>query len=227
MRTHPAILFSAALVLLSACRERDLGTGANTLDREVARPAPDVWAAAVRAVESSNLQVCSDQHDRFGGELVANRANGDEVRIGVKSLSEKSTRVSVRVEPGDRALATLLHERMAEKLGLGTAKAGLFGGGECHGTYATDLDSCLAGARRTFAALGISTIREDVHPSGWTLEGRRQESTPVRISGEKKGDLSTRMTFVAGTNKDDVDEAYARKMRVEFEATIHLEASTD
>lgn len=227
MRLRLAILTSTAFLALSACQSSDLGTGANTLDREYARPAHEAWKAAVGCAESAGFRISSDRHDRFGGELVACRAHGDEVRIDVRTLSEQSSQVSIRVEPGDRVLATLLHERMAEKLGLASAKAGLFGGGSCDGTYSTDLDSCLAAARRTFAALQVSSVGEEVDGSGWKLDGRLKDSRPVRITGEKKGDLLTRVTFVAGTEKKDADKAFAKTMRDEFEATIHLEANSD
>ena len=143
MRTTTLALISAAFLWIPSCQESDLGTGTNTVDREYARPATDAWKAAVRSAESAGLKICSDNHDKFGGELVAQRANGDEVRIEVRSLNDQSSSVSVRVEPGDRVLAAMLHERMADKMGLGTARAGIFGGSSIEGIYMADLDSCL------------------------------------------------------------------------------------
>src|SRR5262245_32921108 len=107
MRSLTLSLISAACLLMPSCQENDLGTGANPLERDYARSAPDAWKAAVRCAETSGLQICSDRHDNFGGELVGSRASGDQVRIEVRSLNEQSCRVAVRVEPGDRALATM------------------------------------------------------------------------------------------------------------------------
>jgi len=227
MRTFTLSLITAALLAIPSCQESDLGTGANTVDRDYARSAPDAWKAAMRSAETSGLQIRSDQHDRFGGELVACRANGDEVRIEVRSLDEKTSRVSVRVEPGDRALATMIHEKMADKMGLGAARPGLFGGSTVEGTYMTDLESCRGPARRTFAALDVAVTGEDIHASGWRMDGRLKDSTPVRIAAQKEGDLKTRVTFVAGADKNEDLKAFARKMRDEFEAAIHLESTSD
>jgi len=227
MRTLTLSLISAACLMIPSCQESDLGTGANTVERDYARSAPDAWKAAVRSAETSGLKILNDRHDKFGGELVASRANGDDVWIEVRSLTEQSTRVSVRVEPGDRALATMIHERMAEKMGLGVAKAGFFGGSSIEATYLTDLESCRGPARRTFAALDVIPTGEDIHVSGWRLDGRLKDSTPVRITGHKEADLKTRVTFIAGAEKNEDLQAFARKMKEEFEAAIHLESSTE
>src|SRR5690242_17021930 len=106
MRRTTAILLLAGLPWLGACRSNDLGSGANTVDREFAMSADDVWKASVKAAESMDLRVSRNAHDKFGGEFIACRANGDEVRVDVSSLDEKRSKVSVRVGAGDRTLAT-------------------------------------------------------------------------------------------------------------------------
>jgi hypothetical protein len=227
MRTLTLSLITAAWFTIPSCQESDLGTGANTVERDYARPAADAWKAAVRCAEASGLQVHSDAHDKFGGELVACRANGDDVRIEVRSLNEQTSRVTVRVEPGDRALATMLQEKIADKMGLGSARSGFFGGSSTEGTYPTDLDRCLGPARRAFAALDVAVSGEDLHATGWRLDGRMKDSTPVRIAAQKLGDLKTRVTFTAGSEKNEDLKAFARKMREEFEAAIHLESSSE
>lgn len=227
MRTLTLSLIAAATLMVPSCQESDLGTGANTVERDYARPASDAWKATVRSAESSGLQVRSDAHDKFGGELVACRANGDEVRIEVRSLTDQTSRVAVRVEPGDRALATMIHEKIADKMGLGAARAGFFGGSSTEGTYLTDLDHCLGPARRTFAALDVAVTGEDLHATEWRLDGRMKDSTPVRIAAQKAGDLKTKVTFVAGTEKNEDLKAFARRMRDEFEAAIHLDSSSE
>ena len=97
---------AALLFLAAGCQSNDLGSGANTLDRAFSKPASDVWEASVKSAESMELCRSSDDHDAFGGELIANRANGQEVRVWVRSMDEKRSRVSIRVEPGDRFAST-------------------------------------------------------------------------------------------------------------------------
>jgi hypothetical protein len=70
-----------------------------------------VWKASIKAAESMDLWISQNAHDKFGGEFVACRASGDAVRVQVSSLDERHSRVSARVEPGDRTLATMLQER--------------------------------------------------------------------------------------------------------------------
>src|SRR3954466_10461431 len=145
-----------AALSLASCSGNDMGTGANTIDREYAKPASDIWSASLRSAEEAGLTLRSERHDKMGGEIVACRANGDEVLIDVVGLTEKSSRVSVRVGPGDRNLAGMLQERIAEKAGLGAAKTGPFGGNSIQATYGADVPSAVASARRALSALGVN-----------------------------------------------------------------------
>jgi hypothetical protein len=54
-----------------------------------------------------------------------------------------------------------------------------------------------------------------------------KDSTPVRIAAQKAGDLKTRVSFIAGTEKNEDLKAFARKLREEFEAAIHLEPRSE
>jgi hypothetical protein len=108
----------AALVALASCKERDLGTGINTIERTYAKPMNEVWDASLAAVRDSNLAVDSESHDDLGGTISAHRATGERVTVSLRNLGNNQTEVSVRVEPGDRALAQLVHDRIAGKLGI-------------------------------------------------------------------------------------------------------------
>lgn len=227
MRTLSLAMLGAALGSLAACHGHDLGSGVNTVDREFSRPVSETWTASVRTAEAADLKVWSDLHDRLGGELVAVRANGNEVRIRVASIDERSSRVSVRVEPGDRDLALMLQERIADRVGLGEAKSGLFGGHSIEATYAADLQGCGTSARRTFAVLRVTAIRDEVHAAWSQIDGRLRDSTPVRIRMEKEDDLKTRVIFIAGNEKTDDTQAFVRRMKGEFDATTRLEGSEE
>lgn len=219
MRTSMLATLTAGLLVGAGCRESDLGTGANTVERDYPKPAAEVWTAAVKGAESQDLRILNDRHDRMGGDVVAERGNGNPVRIQVKSLDEKSTHVSVRVEPGDRDLANLLHERIATGVGLGEAKAGLFGGNSVDGSYLADLESCRSSARRVFAVLRVTSTEEESHATWARIDGRLRDSTPVRIRMEKADDASTHVTFVAGTSKNEDNKAFAQRMKEEFDAS--------
>lgn len=110
-----------AVLALAACapRSRDYGTGVNTVERKYPRPAKEVWGATVAAVKSFDFKIDSDKSDEMGGELRARRADGQSVVVSVRALDPNDTSVSVRVEPGDRNMAQMIHDRIGQKLGVG------------------------------------------------------------------------------------------------------------
>jgi hypothetical protein len=224
MKRMSAILLVA---VLGACHSNDLGSGANTVDREFALSADDVWQASVKAAESMDLRISRNAHDKFGGNFIACRANGDEVRVDVRSLDEKHARVSARVEPGDRTLATMLQERIAEKLGLAEAKAALLGGNTVEATYTTDLGVAMLSARRAFRSLDVTLTDEETHAEWARVDGRLKDSTPVRIRADQVEQCRMRVTFICGNARSDDHRDFARRMKDEFEAASTPKVSTD
>ena len=95
---------------------RDLGTGLNTVDRVYGRPAAEMVSVVERSLRSLDLKMESEQHDNLGGEAVALRATGQKVTVTTKALDADRCTLSVRVEPGDRNLATLVHDRITTNL---------------------------------------------------------------------------------------------------------------
>ena len=82
-------------------------------------------ANAVRisaSLRSYDLKVESDLHDDLGGEIVARRADGAKVTAKITARDEASSEVSIRVSPGNRNLAEMIHARIAEKVGALDAK---------------------------------------------------------------------------------------------------------
>ncbi len=117
-RLIPGLLGAAALALASCSpRTRDYGTGLNTVERTYPKSVRETWDAALAAVRDFGLTIESDRHDEMGGELKARRADGREVLVHVRAAGGGSTAVAVRVEPGDRTLAGMIHERIAKALG--------------------------------------------------------------------------------------------------------------
>ena len=220
-------LWIPAAFLLASCQTNDLGSGANTVDRDFAKPASDVWKASVKSAESMDLKIVNDAHDRFGGELVACRANGEPVHVWVRSLDEKHTQVSVRVEPGDHGMALMLQERIAEKLGLGEAKTALLGGNSVEGVYATDVVLAAGAARRALRSLGVTLTDEESHAPWARVDGRMKDSTPVRIRIDRIEDEKTKVTFIAGNERGDDHKAFALRMKEEFEIMTQARESSN
>lgn len=219
------VTVSALALALAACRERDLGTGLNTVDREYSKPVGDVWNAAVESVKSADMRIESESHDDLGGQIVARRADNTEVRIDIKSIDKNNTKVSVRAGPGDVDMANLIHERIADRMGLGEAKGGLFGGNSLEGDYNNNLQACINAARACYKALNITVTNEETHDAWAQVDGRRTEGqTPCRIKCEKD-DEKTHVTFIVGNDKSDDNKAFVQRLKEEFEKALQTGAN--
>ncbi|HLY74872.1 MAG TPA: DUF3568 family protein [Planctomycetota bacterium] len=95
---------------------RDLGTGLNTVERTYGRVPADLVSIVQRSLLALDLKIESERHDNLGGEIVAIRATGQKVTVTLKGLESNRSSVSVRVEPGDRDLANLVHDKITEYL---------------------------------------------------------------------------------------------------------------
>ncbi|MFQ6672934.1 MAG: DUF3568 domain-containing protein [Candidatus Tectimicrobiota bacterium] len=76
-----------------------------------------VWNAARDALQSLEMPVLSEQRDALKGTIMAKRADGNDVRVNVKYLTDRTTEVAVRVGLfGDRAASTMIHESIQTRL---------------------------------------------------------------------------------------------------------------
>jgi hypothetical protein len=97
-------------------KNTDLGTGLNAVEKSYARPAGEMSDLVAGVLQSFDLKLESTMHDDLGGEIVARRADGHKVTATVRARDEATCDVSVRVAPGNRPLADLIHERIGEKV---------------------------------------------------------------------------------------------------------------
>jgi|SRR5579862_925146 len=200
----------------SASRQSDLGTGINTVDRQYVKSASETWDAATAVVKGYEFKLESDQHDAMGGELHARRANGEKVVVRVRSLDERNSNVSVRVDPGNRNMAEMIHEKIADKVGLKEAKSAFFGGNSCEGTYPNTLDSCVKAAEEAAKRLKLTVTNREIKDGAAIVDAREANSTPVQFK-MKKVDEGTRVTFIAGREKTEATRDLANRMKAEFE----------
>lgn len=135
MKTMLAVLASVVLATLGCDKPpkdakdvtpktTDLGTGLNAVERVYGRPASALFDVVAATLKSYDLKIESDRHDELGGDIVALRADGHKVTAKITSLDQDHTQVSIRVAPGNRNLAEMIHQRILERLGLGGAKSG-------------------------------------------------------------------------------------------------------
>ncbi|HZE96077.1 MAG TPA: DUF3568 family protein [Planctomycetota bacterium] len=223
MKISTALLAGLALSLgacssdhNNATSKGDLGTGLNTVDRQYARSAEDTWSAALGAVKSYDLTVDSDAHDAMGGVIKAHRSAGEKVLVRVDSLDPKTSAVSVRVEPGNRNMAEMIHEKIAEKVGLKEAKSTFFGGNTAEGTYTHSLDTCVKAAEDASRRLDLIVTDKKMTDSGAIVDARQTNSIPVRFKMDKSGE-NVKVTFIAGREKSESMRDLSQRMKTEFE----------
>jgi len=210
---------AACMAACSPSEKSDWGTGLNTVDRKYNKSASDTYDAAVAALKSYDIRVNNERHDALGGVLEGQRANGDKVTVNVSSTDENHSAASVRVDPGDVNLSTMIHEKMAEKLGMGVAKSTMTGGNTFEGYYDLDPKEAVAAAEKTAAKLGWTVVNKDVKDQTTAVDARTDDSTPVRFRVEPSNDPRgrTRVTFIAGTGKTDQGRTLLSKMHDEFD----------
>lgn len=76
-----------------------------------------VWNASSDALQSLEMPVVSQQRDALKGTIMAKRADGSDVRVDVKYLTENTTQVNVRIGLfGDRPDSARVHETIQARL---------------------------------------------------------------------------------------------------------------
>jgi hypothetical protein len=228
MNKHLAL--AGILALLAACSSEgsspssksDYGTGLNTVERKYNKPAPDTYDAAVAAVKSFNLSIDSDRHDEMGGEVVGHRADGRKVTVKVSAVDKNNSRAAVRVEPGDAKLAQMVHEKMAQKLGMGAASPALMGGNSDKFPYDSDLQAGVEAAERAAKALGWTVTAKEVKSDSARIDVRDENSVPAQFKVERVNDrvFPLNVTFVAGKGQTDDSKAMIARMHDEFDRQI-------
>jgi len=137
----------------------------------------------------------------------------------VSALDAKSSRAKVRVDPGDSRLATLVHEKIAEKLGMGTAKAALLGGNSDTFPYEGDLQDAVTAAERAAKDLDYTVTGKEIKDDWAQVDARAQDSNPVRfkIERQKNGEFPLKVTFTAGHGKTDTSKTMVVQMHDAFD----------
>lgn len=225
MKNH--LILAGVVAMLAACSHEgnspssksDWGTGLNSVERKYNKTAAEVHDAAVSALKSFDLNVDKDRHDEMGSEVIARRGDDRKITVSISALDNKSSRAKVRVDPGDSKLATMVHEKMAEKLGMGTAKGGLLGGNTDDRTYDADLKTCLDASERTSKSLGWTVTGKELHDTWAQLDARDDNSNPVRFRMDRSDDR-TKVKFTAGAGKTDDSKSMLSKMREEFDRQV-------
>ena len=210
--------------LLSACKSAPPeAMPVNTVTRSYSKPMSEVWPAVVGTMRELELTMDANRSDALGGQITALRANQDAVRIEGRAKDGPATELSVAVEPGDRTMAQLVQDRIAEKLGAtsGVARTGFVAGNRVEGQYRHGLDNCMEAGKRALAALKMdANVRPERHDVWAKLETRHADAFPVEIRMERTDRDLTRVTFMVGTGPADDNRLLAQRLKTEFERQL-------
>lgn len=222
-----ALVSVACTIVLAACggapdtpgTSSDRAAQIAPMERLYGKPADEVWNATLSALKSFDLKIDVDRHDDLGGEIIARRADGRRVTANLSSVDKTATKVAIRADRTSPEAAAQLHERIAEKLGLGEAKAAFFGGNTLDGTYSTDFAGAMAAGERACKKLGFIVTGREVHDTWAHLDARTADSTPLRFRLDRRDDAGapTGVKFIAGRGKTDDSKSLVSQMKTEFE----------
>jgi hypothetical protein len=228
MKKH--LILAGMVALMAACAHEgnspssmsDWGTGLNSIERSYNKPAPDTFSAAVSALKSFSLTIDKDVHDEFGGELEAHRADGSKVSVNVVVIDKAHSEAVVRVGPGNSAVATMIHEVIADKLGMGKANAAFLGGNTEEFPYASDVKAGAEAAERTFKALGWSLLTKDLKEASAQIDARAEDSHPasIKLVHSKDPVFTLKVKFTAGNGNTDMSKTMIGRMHDEFDRQI-------
>ncbi|MCE9582822.1 MAG: DUF3568 domain-containing protein [Planctomycetes bacterium] len=202
-------------------RRNDLGTGLNTIDRDYMASAPETYEAALAALKGSGMTINNSCCDSLGGEIRAQRADGSAVRVTARGLDRDTARVTIRVEPGDAALAMMLHERTACELGLCEENGGVLDGSSSTVCYKFSVVEATGAARLAIAECDLAITHEEGHLLWADIEARQANLNPVQVRIVKGIDGCVDVSFYAGTKKSAENRELVKKLKASFSAKAH------
>lgn len=111
-------------VVLQGCLVAAVGAGAGTvaylrgdLETVQANDIDEVYAATKKALEQLELNVTSDAKDALSAEIVARDAQNKKITIKLRSTTENTTKISIRVGTfGSEAKSILIYDQIKKNL---------------------------------------------------------------------------------------------------------------
>jgi len=111
-------------IVLQGCLVAAVGAGAGTvaymrgdLEAVEAKDIDAVYAATKKAAEQLELKVSSDTKDALSAEIVARDAQDKKITIKLKSTTEDTTQISIRVGTfGSETTSRLIHDQIKKNL---------------------------------------------------------------------------------------------------------------
>ena len=216
-----------ALMSLAGCQALGVGSSTNeppkgSVDRRYAKTPDDVSRAAAETLNELNMTVQGDEHDALGGQITATRAtpSKEEVIVWYQSADARTTQVSVGVGKGDRGLAQLIHDHIAQKLGSPSAKSAPAVGACSDMEVDPPIAQCLSAAEQALKALKLDVSHKEIHDTWAQIEARQTDSVPVIVRMDRTEKDKTKVCFTAGTSKSQDTQQMADRVKAEFERNL-------
>jgi len=224
MKTLSVSLMALCLAACGAADRKhssgDRNEDPRKVERDYGKPAAEVWRAALAVMEALELTIDDDRHDQLGGRIVARRASGDRLLVDVRSLDEHRSKVVVDVDPGNGNLATTVHDKLTEQLGLSKAKASRFGGNSATGRYACTLSRAAGAAEQVVRRLGLELLSIDVREQSATVDARDDASIPIGFVFTRADNETIKAQFTVGATSSTAAKTTAKRLKSEFERVL-------
>jgi hypothetical protein len=158
------------------------GPVVDPLVRRFDAPFSGVWAAAEEALVEEGVAIDRRRRGTTRGVLVG--YGGLSLRVKVRIRPEPGGRVEVGVDilPRDPTLATMIQDRIGDKLSLRRAKADLFGQTSLERAYRDDLEHCMSAAERACRSLNLDIVHKQILHSRGRLEARDDSGRTARFT---------------------------------------------
>lgn len=227
MKRMNAVYALGSLILLSLTACSAFGGTKNeapkgSVDRKYAKSPDEVSKAATEALGELNINIESDQHDALGGQITAARATpaAEPVIVWYQSADARTTQVSVGVGKGDRGIAELIQEHIAQKLGSPTTRSAPSVGARAEGTYDQPVAQCMTAAEQAMKDLKLQPSNKETHDTWAQVEARQADAIPVMVRMNRTEKDKTMVTFSAGNSKSSDTEMLAERLKAEFEKNL-------
>ncbi len=225
-RTMTYALGALALVGLAACSWFEPAKNEppkGSVDRRYQKSPDEVARATTDALAQLNIPVSSDNHDALGGQINAQRSNetADKVTIWYQSVDPRTTQVSVGVGKGNRELAQLIQDQIAQHLGAPSARAMPSVGARTEGTYDQPVAQCMSAAEQALKNLKMDVSSKETHDTWARVESRQADALPVSVRMDRTDQDKTMVVFTAGSSKSQDTMMIADRLKAEFERVLN------
>ena len=158
------------------------GPFVDPLLRRYDAPLAGVWAAAEEALVEEGVVIDRRRRGTARGVLAGHGGLGLRVKIRLRSVEEGTIEAGVDILPRDPTLATMIQDRIGDKLSLRRAKADLFGQTTLERTYGEDLERCMAVAEGACRTLHLDIVHKHLEDSRGRLEARDESGRSARFT---------------------------------------------